>query len=270
MAVDTISKLYDDSDGPFKVASEDRTNSIILLASEAKHTEILALMERIDVAENDNSKQNVRFLPAKDIPDSDAQLLMQVANMMEVQFAFESEAGVAVASADDADRLEQFLTLVEQVSLLRKEEQAAQVQLSRQKLVRVVWLASKLNETQTQAPDGSLESVINRLGKMGHKDLVVAGELLARCAIDAYLPEFQAQGATSAGYRFSVIGRVTSRPDNDLARDVNLEILVTSKAKETSRLGVVVEIVDDKSIILGSTPIEGCSSFFVVQFLDDK
>lgn len=278
----TISMLYnDEKPKEVSIAADLRTNAIIA-SGESRVIDSIAKL--IEILDSNTVAPPVLVVPNQAGTPIKRQLAEELAAITEVELAFDEELGVMMVRSPSEDGVKRFTDtlsqLTEQIAGNDQDE-------DRETLIRVTWLATKQEGTTDKpvtAPDDTLSGAIERLAAMGYKDLVVDGQLMTRCAIGAassnVSPKFEVEGRTPDSVEFAARGNVVKRAGSNGANakyDVEMSVEVTlarTAGNKTEALGSSVSVVvqmttDAKPIILGSAPVFGRQSFFVVQFLKD-
>jgi hypothetical protein len=202
-------------------------------------------------------------------------LAQSVAEAAQVDLSFDEELGVMMVRSDSEERVKRFTDVLEKFNSQLQEN--ANV-VEREVLVRVSWLVPKEGSEGTSATrtDSALKDAIDKLATMGYSDLVVAGQLMTRCSISSSpatsVSEFEAEGHTADGFDLGVCGHFNGRSGRgdgsvDVSMSVHVKQATKAEGPNDCLLSVVLKLKEGKPIILGSAPVAGAQSFFVVQFI---
>ena len=273
-----LRELY--GDGSIVVAAQHQTNSLVVIGDPAGIERVSALIARLDA---NLVTPVIEMLPNDARTAMSKDLVKSVAEAEQVDLAFDEELGVMMVRGQSPERVKRFTEVFDKLS---SQIEAQAMVAERDMLIRVSWLlqgkltqSNKENPAARQtftAPDASLARAIDQLQAMGYKDLVVAGQLMTRCSIGEIsaksAPNFEIAGQTPDGFDFTARGHFIN-PGSARANslDVNLSVEVSRtmspERKSDSRLSVVLKMNEGKPIILGSAPVAGEQSFFIVQFI---
>ncbi len=269
----TLRDLYG-GDPRIVVSAQPQTNQLVVVGSPSALEKIATLLEHIDV---NSTEPIVQMLSSDSRAAISKSLAQTIAQAAQVELAFDEELGVMMVRSESKDRVKRFTEVLEKLNAQIQEESKV---VEREVLVRVSWLLpmeSVREVTSAITPDTSLKEAVDKLGKMGYTDLEVAGQLMTRCSISSsspnFTPEFEVEGHTPEGFDLGVRGHFTSRNSRgDDSIDVNMSVSVRQATKAETRndclLSVVLKMKEGKPIILGSAPVAGAQSFFVVQFIE--
>lgn len=267
----TMRDLYGD-DGTLVVSAQPQTNQLVVVGTASEIENIAALLTILD---GTSAVPVVQMLSNESRAAISKELAQTVAKAAQVELAFDEDLGVMIVRSDSKDRVSQFTEDLERLNAQIQEQSKA---VDREVLVRVTWLLPKKNveETRTTAPDSGLAETVEKLSSMGYANLAVAGQLMTRCSISSssrnHTPEFEAEGHTPEGFNLAIRGHFLSRSSRgDDSIDVGMTVKVEQEASEESKneclLSVVLKMKEGKPIVLGSAPVAGAQSFFVVQFM---
>jgi hypothetical protein len=268
----TLKDLYG-ADGGFVVSADPRLNALVVVGTPMALEKVETLLKALD---QPPAEPIVVMVPRESQASISKNLAQAVAEASQVDLAYDEELGVMMVRSESSDRVERFREILDRFHSQVRDE--AKVE-DREVLVHISWLAPKVVRGETLAnPIGANEKVaIDKLASMGYADLIVAGQLMTRCSISsstsASVSEFEAEGSTVEGFNLGVRGHLNSRVGHgDGSVDVKMSVTVNRVTKSEKNndclLAVVLKMKKGKPIILGSAPVEGAQSFFVVQFID--
>lgn len=275
IAADSVQKTLVDlygADGGFVASAQPQTNQLVVVGTEGALQKVEALLEVLDQAPTDAV---VKMLSQATQGAISPRLAQSVAEAAQVDLSFDEELGVMMVRSDSEERVKRFTEVLEKFNSQIEESSSI---VEREVLVRVSWLTSAEGSegASTTKADAGLKDAIDKLATMGYSDLVVAGQLMTRCSISSSsatsISEFEALGHTASGFDLGVRGHFNGRAGRaDGSVDVNMTVHVNQATKAESNndclLSVVLKMKEGKPIILGSAPVAGTQSFFVVQFL---
>jgi hypothetical protein len=269
---ETLRDLYGE-EGGFVASAQPRTNQLVVVGTQEALEKVEALLLVLD----ENSEEPiVQMLSRESRAAISNNMAKAVAQAAEVDLAFDEELGVMMVRSDSQDRVKRFTDVLDRLNT--QIQQNSKV-VEREVLIRVSWLVPHLKSEGTNSitPDPSLKEAIEKLTAMGYTDLSVAGQLMTRCSISSTsansTSEFEAEGHTAEGFDLGVRGHFMSRGSRggdsiDVHMSVNVKQATKSENRNGCLLSVVLKMKEGKPIILGSAPVAGAQSFFVVQFMD--
>lgn len=267
----TLHDLYG-ADGGFVASAQPQTNQLVVVGTEGALQKVEALLKVLD---QPSTEPVLKMLSRATQEAVSPRLAQSVAEAAQVDLSFDEELGVMMVRSDSEERVKRFTDVLEKFNLQMQENASV---VEREVLVRVSWLMSAEGSegAGTTKADAGLKDAIDKLATMGYSDLVVAGQLMTRCSISSSsatsISEFEALGHTASGFDLGVRGHFNGRAGRaDGSVDVNMTVNVKQASKAESNndclLSVVLKMKEGKPIILGSAPVAGTQSFFVVQFL---
>ena len=269
---ETLRDLYGE-EGGFVASAQPRTNQLVVVGTPEALEKVEALLLVLDKTSDEPVVQMLSREAQSAISNNMAKAAAQAAD---VDLAFDDELGVMIVRSESQDRVKRFTEVLDRLNSQIQQNSKA---VEREVLVRVSWLMPHLNSEGTNSitPDASLKEAIDKLTSMGYNDLKVAGQLMTRCSISSTsastTSEFEAEGHTAEGFDLGVRGHFMSRGSRggesiDVHMSVNVKQATKSENRNDCLLSVVLKMKEGKPIILGSAPVAGAQSFFVVQFMD--
>lgn len=267
----TLGKLLGD-DVELAIAAQQRTNQLVVIGKPSALDRVEALLAVLDQS---SAEPAIEVLSNLRKATTSKGLVQTLAHAAQVEVTSDEELGVMMVRGESPDSVKRFTDILERINTKILEDSRV---VEREVLVRVSWLSPNQGSdgSNSVAPDASLKEAIARLTSMGYTDLKVAGQLMARCSTSSTAtgstPEFKAEGFTPGGFRFGARGYFVSRDGSaDGAIDVDVSVNVNHPSSPEnngdSLLSVVLKMKEGKPIILGSAPVAGAQSFFVVQFI---
>lgn len=267
----TLYDLYGPNTG-FVASAQPRTNQLVVVGTKEALQKVETLL---DVLDQKSAEPVMTMLSQVAQPAITPRLAQSVAEAAQVDLSFDEDLGVMMVRSDSEERVKRFTEVLERLSTEIQENSNV---AEREVLVRVSWLmpAEGSEGTGATKADAGLKDAIDKLATMGYSDLVVAGQLMTRCSISSSsatsVSEFEAEGHTADGFDLGVRGHFNGRSGRtDGSVDVNMSVFVKQANKAESNndclLSVVLKLKEGKPIILGSAPVAGAQSFFVVQFI---
>jgi hypothetical protein len=268
----TLQNLYGGDEG-FVVSAQPRTNQLVVVGTPAAIEKVEALLLVLD---QNSAEPIVQMLSKESRAAISPTLAQTLAQEAQVDLAFDEELGVMMVRSESEDRVKRFTDVLDRLNTQIQENSKV---VEREVLIRVSWLTPHLSTERTGSvtPDPSLKEAIDKLTTMGYTDLTVAGQLMTRCSISSTsansTSEFQAEGHTAEGFDLGLRGHFMSRGNRggdsiDVHMSVRVKQATKSENKNDCLLSVVLKMKEGKPIILGSAPVAGAQSFFVVQFMD--
>jgi CBS domain-containing protein len=267
----TLQDIYG-NEGGFVVSSQPQTNQLIVVGTPVALNKVEALLAVLDK----NSVEPVVQMLSKESRAAISPAIVQtVAEAAQVELSFDAALGLMMVRSESQEKIERFNKVLEGIQAQLREASTLD---DREVLIRVSWLSPRegADDIGTVKPDASLKEAIDKLNTLGFSDLTVLGQLMTRCSISSgsgnSTPQFEAEGHTAAGFDLGVRGHFVSRAqqgDNriDVQMSVNVRQATKAESSNDCLLSVVLKMKEGKPIILGSAPVAGSQSFFVVQFM---
>lgn len=259
------------ADSELAISAQLRTNSLVVIGEPSTLNRIKDLLAVLDQQATEPAVKVLSIASPVTISPGMIEMLAQAA---QVEVTVDRELGVVVVRSESLDRIERFRDVLRNAIETISESKAD----DRDVLIRVSWLSPISDSGRSTAitPDSSLKEAVAKLTSMGYNDLAITGQLMTRCSMNptatGSVPEFKAEGRTLAGFTFGTRGHLFNRNGSgdgniDVEMSVSVKNGVGPESPNDTLLSVVLKMKEGKPIILGSAPVAGAQSFFVVQFL---
>jgi hypothetical protein len=252
-------------DSSVRIASDPRSNALVVAAPAGRLAELRSLVEKIDMrpaAENTFPRFVMKEFALRTLePDKDVEAALRLAlsGSQNNRFALDRPRRQVLVYADDAA-----MKTVE--ALLNRLESTAAIPPARDVQVRVVWLVSGLADAPP--PPDDLKDVLPGLAKLGYDRPRLAAQALVNVTANA---EFQTKGVANLGAAcpFSVTGRLDDKKEPPA---LSISIMARRERgerppEELCNLQTVINAPMGHMVVLGVTPTGAMTSIFVVQVL---
>jgi Bacterial type II/III secretion system short domain len=266
--VEVIGTVFQDKND-LRVSADARTNAIIAQGTPETLKELQELVKSLDEQNLSKTAVRVRVIDTQGFPElwlDDGKLISSLGQMFNLMTAGHKDLNKLMVAGPE-DEIVSLEKLLETIQSSRKD---AGTQKS-EKLIQIFWLTTNKQEDQLSEPEANLRPVVDKLATMGFRDVGVSGQVLTRCTFGADSSSFRAEGTNATGQRLRIQGKVepNSGVSANARASIDLNLDGTGKDAKGVTLSVVVQLVDGKPIVLGSAPLQGRQTFFVIQLLND-
>ena len=261
---------------PCKMADEQRTNVVLVQASEEAHKKIEQLLRELDTPGKE--KESVKIIPiASKAMEAGSRFVSEYASMFGVEVAFVEEQGILVIKGSE-DKIEHVRELVDVIAKTSDGKVVDNAQL-RSHSIRILWLSNDPVEDSRNViePDAALIKSIQKLSELGYANMKVKMQVMGRCDMVQGMGHCQVDGSHLSGNTLRTLQAQTHLSWNGkglihgkiyLEADVAEPRTTDSPSAKTS-VQVEIHLEPKKYYILSASPIGGYQNAFVVQMIDD-
>jgi len=267
-----------------RIQSDQRTNSVIVLASAETQRRIEQLIKQLDTSEPDKAIP-IRVLPleGRSLSDHVLPILANLFGKEGAQFATDTHTNTLIVQAPETTQLAviEFLDMLERASRNRDERKDEAASTSHTVQVRAIWLASGLAGDNLPEPAEDLKDVVAELSKIGVGQLRQVGQSIVRTTDNG---QFQLSCTPVIGQDLGdwsmKAGFVQGRNGQQLPE---MQIQLTASKPEVvdgadtpsekvtlTHLETVVSAPYGHFVVLCVTPVANATSVFVVQITRDE
>ncbi len=252
-----------------RLSADIRLNSIIAQGTPETLKEVEEVIRALDQPPPSKIGPHVRVIDTNSFPavwNEEGKLIHSLANMFGLSTAGQKDLGKIMVMGED-EQIESFEKILSSLQSSEKERTAT----TSEKMIQVLWLATKGPSDNWSEPEANLRPVIEKLAAMGFDNIGVAGQVLTRFTFGSDSSPFRADGTNAKGQRFRIQGKLEPGSGTTTNHRANIDFQIDGlgQDKKGAALSVVVQLVEGKPIILGSAPLDGLQSFFVIQLLND-
>lgn len=252
-----------------RLSADIRLNSIIAQGTPETLKDVEEVIKALDQRPPAKIGSHVRVIDTQSFPavwNEDGKLINSLASMFGLSTAGQKDLGKIMVMGED-EQIESF----EKILSLLQSSETERAATSSDKMLQVLWLATKGPSDNWSEPESNLRPVIEKLAAMGFEDIGVAGQVLTRCTFGTDSSPFRADGTNAKGQRFRIQGKLEPQSGTTANHRANIDFQIDGlgQDKKGATLSVVVQLIEGKPIILGSAPLDGLQSFFVIQLLND-
>ncbi len=276
-AAQTIQILYPDTN--LQLAVIDQSNKLVMHGPPIELEVVEKLLLNLDEKQPIEDKSQTDFLSLpknEDLLTDGGQFIDRIARSNDVEVAVQEGLGLVMLKGTQ-ESVKKTLSIIDVVRRIHaakgNPDPDSKSTVAAEKMLRVVWLTNKPLGKAWSSPDAMLKPVIDKLATMGFKDVGVAGQVFARCKLSDVPTDFSVKGRV-AEPEFNVQGSLSYSSAATDRLDAKIKILVSvpnpdrdAAQLQAASVGVVVQLVENKPVVLASTPMDDLQSFFVVQLL---
>ena len=279
-ALHTIQILYPDTN--LQLAVIEQSNKLVALGIKSELEFVEALLQNLDEEQSPRDKFQTDFLSLpKDegLLKDGGQFIDRIAKSNDVEIAIQEGLGLVMlkGSQDSVKKTLSTIELVRQIHAAKGNPTTdSKSSVGAEKMLRVVWLTDKPFGKAWSSPDAVLRPVVDKLATMGFQDVGVAGQVLARCKLSEGPTDFSVKGRIAEA-ELDVEGSLgfSAAATDRLDAKVKISVSISDSGRVTAQspaasVGVVVQLVENKPVVLASTPMNDMQSFFVVQLLSGE
>ena len=232
-----------------RVASDKRLNRLLLFAPKGERDRLRDVINAIDVAQPEPSKETRVFQFPMTSKFSDVQTLMNAvadtgAKVLRVQANGDTATVEVVANSPDQ---------LNKVEAMKAELQRPTPPVAR--MISIVWLSNQIGKDIEEAPD-KIQKVATALAKQGTKDLKVAANLSV-----STVGKFKTNCKTANGVALSANGAFYS-DSNSL--DISIKVTEGPDQSEVLDIDTELQAPLGHPVVLGLSPSSLGDSAFVV------
>ena len=261
----TLKQLYTGEDTTTKVATDERTNSLLIQANKAIQDEVAALLKALD--QPNTTHLEIRTLRTHKSND----LLKQIGKMYNVEIARDEDSDTMIVRGGEKD-VQRIQQIIEAIEAQRVASHATEGVY----WVRIAWLRAK-DLAATDAPPSlvkleTLPKIQQQLSKLGVEALAVGTQAVVRCELAGEPVKFSASGsgATKLGDAvLQVAGELIPQPKSVRA-EINASLTIESEETEATRpseVQVTAALVPGRTTVLAAGQLAGYDSVFVIELL---
>ncbi len=254
--------------GTVRLAVDENTNSVVIMATSAGHECLAELIEALDVAPELVPADEVRVFSLQNADPKDvATVISAVLGSASVRTAADpGRRSLVVAGPPEALNQVEALVKVLDVAVSSGTSKA---QTPTGYRVRVVWLvAGVAGSDETSKPADDLKTVVDELAKVGVKDLVQLGQTIVFTAVPRGRFQIQCPATLEPGLADLRIHGTLDVAEKTPQLDIQVSAdLVPGESDHVLSVELQTTIVAPEGhyVVLGATPMGRMSSVFVVQ-----
>jgi hypothetical protein len=256
-----------------RVTADERTNSVLVEMALTDRPNVEKLLKEIDAPAKEQSPEfNQLFIVRLNhlVPDADVEKALQLVYQNRPgRYAVDRQRRMVILSGDRQfrDAAEALLKTMDEAQGRRQQGDELQV--------RLVWLATGLQEEKPQPIPADLNEVVLELGKLGIEKPRLVAQVLVNTPKGT---PFQVAGSAHLGgpCRLTATGTLTDKVGG-LGLEIDLSAFRSSAAAnrgapfhETAicQLRTTITTPIGHAVVMGVTPTEGMTSIFVIQVLN--
>ncbi len=271
---ETLSRILSGMDDPFtgravSLTTDKRLNALLVAAPPETQRQIEALLVKLDVPDQSDRAGAVGVYRFKYVePTMLMDVLSAVLESKDARVAMDDRNNAVILSGPP-EAHQQMRTLLETLDVPTARDNANAAVPCR---VRVVWLADGLGEDESAEPSKDIKEVVDELATIGIEGLRQVGQVIIGATPGE---EFQVDSMPTLGElptEWQISGQLDER-QGAATLSVTLGVMLLSADGKSQRMiGLETKISTPHGhyVVLGTTPVQGKTSVFVVQIVPSE
>lgn len=265
-----LSQLYPQSQfgggrlGAIRFIADDRTNSVVITAAEQREIDqVVNLLKQLDeiAAKADKHEPQIKIYKLKNV-EVDA-TLQKLVSLIAPNAVLDPRRQQVVAAGDER-------TLLQLDALLAQLDQERARPAVGESQVRLIWLASGLENKDAPKPPADLKDVLAELKKIGIDDVRLVSQSLVNVSAGKVF-NVQSPVMLDVPCHLTFSGQIVEKAGQAPTMDVKVHAMKTIVGARGTTSSVLCQLETEiaapigHSVVLGVTPMETMSSIFVLQ-----